>query len=181
MENIRINLDTPAWSQDTMMDTDRMSRLEQSLYRRICALVDLPSTHAAVMVTAEECLIGLFQQLTPSHLPLAKDKFRLMHFEPAGDAGEINVTLTNRSLDEVGDDYSAVYYCWGSSTQPLELIIVNGRLMIIYESLFTLESLSNLRFRLIPSRRHLHQTKQHRRKERIDSAHDAHLFNSWHG
>jgi hypothetical protein len=123
------------------MDSNEHSGHDSS-YRRIWALVDLPSTHnhTTLIETVEERLIDLLKLVPPPHVPLAKDEFRLIRFNSTTHNGEISVTLTNESLDEAGDDYSAVSYCRGLPTQPLKFMIVNGRPMVVFDTLLTLLS-----------------------------------------
>jgi hypothetical protein len=103
-------------------------------------LVDLPSTfnRTSGSEAAEERLIALLNCVPPPHVPLARDEFRLMRFESTGRDGAINVSLVNKSLDEAGDDFTAISYCWGSPTQPKRCIFVNGRPVVIFEALLTL-------------------------------------------
>jgi hypothetical protein len=95
------------------MDANENSRHQKSFCRRICALIDHPYTHnhTAVSETAEERLIVLLQWVPHPRIPLASDEFRLMRFEPTGRDGATSVSLVNKSLDEIGDDYIAVSYC----------------------------------------------------------------------
>jgi hypothetical protein len=129
-------------SQDSNVKVDELLQRRTSFCRRIYALIDLPNTrnHTAVLQTAQERLSALVKQIPPPHIALASDEFRLIRFGPKDYRGAIRVSLVNKSLDEIGDDYSAVSYCWGPPTQPQKLIIVNGRLVVIFEALLTLLS-----------------------------------------
>jgi hypothetical protein len=141
-ENAWANLSACNASQDSDVTVDEPLQHHTSFCRRIYALVDLPNTrnHTAVLQTAQERLAALVKQIPPPHIPLASDEFRLLRFEPTDYQGAISVSLVNKSLDEVGDDYSAVSYCWGPPTQPQKLVIVNGRPVVIFEALLTLLS-----------------------------------------
>jgi hypothetical protein len=124
----------------TSEDIKTTSQSQKSFCRRIYALVDLPSTfnRTSVSEAAEERLIALLNCVPPPHVLLARDEFRLMRFEPTGRNGAINVSLVNKSLDEAGDDFTAISYCWGSPTQPRKYIFVNGRPVVIFDALHTL-------------------------------------------
>jgi hypothetical protein len=135
------NLSTCSVLKDDTMDSSKHSRHDSS-YRQIWALVYLPSTHnhTALLETVEECLIDLLKLVPPPHIAMGEDGFRLIRFNSTARNGEISVTLTNKSLGEVGDNYSAVSYCWGLPTQPQRFMIVNGRPMVIFDTLLTLLS-----------------------------------------
>jgi hypothetical protein len=112
-ENAWAKLGACNGSQDSDINVEQPLQHHTSFCRRIYALVDLPNTrnHTAVLQTAQKRLAALVKQIPPPHIPLASDEFRLLRFEPTDSQGAISVSLVNKSLDEIGDDYSAVSYC----------------------------------------------------------------------
>jgi hypothetical protein len=141
-QNAWADLSACTWSKDPSSHANDISHLRESFFRRVYALVDLPSMHhhKPAIDTVEERLTALLKRFPPPHVPLAREEFRLIRFQPKSRDGVIKVSLVNMSLNDIGDDFTAVSYCWGPPTQPQKVILVNGRPLVIFEALLTLLS-----------------------------------------
>jgi hypothetical protein len=77
------------------------------------------------------------KQISPPHERLQDGEFRLLRIQNGNKDDVLSCDIHDISLEEVVQQYCAVSYCWGPSSQPQKVLFLNGRVTTVGESLFT--------------------------------------------
>ncbi|KAJ4363426.1 hypothetical protein N0V83_009719 [Neocucurbitaria cava] len=149
-----INLLCAAWndaweSLTTQGDTTGVAESSSSashrlemFQRRVWALVDAPLTnrHSEDIEHSRKHILDIIKRVPPSHTPLSHGEFRLLRLEPGAGDEPIKCSLTNVSVEAIAGNYNAISYCWGPPTQPQKIIFLDGRPIVVSDTLLDLLS-----------------------------------------
>ena len=119
---------------DTLLDRS------QPLALRMSALIDLPLAYRSTIdsKSAQDRILEIAKLSPHSYAPLASKEFRLLQLEQKARNMPLRLGMTNVPLLNNTRRYSAVSYCWGPLDQDEKIVFVNGKFIVISNTLYEL-------------------------------------------